>query len=552
MKRKSSAQKVEHTKATKADTTVSNITNSEPHVPQLQNHAQKNISNKDKLSFQNLEKSNSEPKLDKEKKKKTEPTTFPVVESSLGPQTTAPISNNENVTPIPDSAKQIDDNKSTKAYVEPEYKFPTSVTPKACSFSDLGLGAWLIEALKAVEIKSPTETQRASIKPIIEGKDVISCAKTGSGKTAAFALPILHKLAQDPYGVFALVLSPTRELAIQIGEQFTVFGKSINLKISVIVGGLDMVDQALSLNARPHIVIATPGRLADHIKSNSDVINFNKVKFLVLDEADRLLTDSFAPDMSVILEKLPKEKQTLMFTATISESIYQYYLRKKDANIDPFVHICQDNIRTVDTLSQLYMLVPSYVKDGYLVQLLLKPEYEDISIIIFTNMCRTAESVNIMLRHLGFKSNSLHSKMSQHERLNSINLFKAQNTKILVTTGVASRGLDIPSVELVVNFDTPSDADEYIHRVGRTARIGRSGSAITIMTERDEERILSIENRIGKKLDEIKVSEKEVVVILSKVIAARRVATMNLIDKSFGEKDRIRKKKVKRAKRLAA
>ncbi|PVV03815.1 hypothetical protein BB560_001704 [Smittium megazygosporum] len=447
----------------------------------------------------------------------------------------------------PDDPKNTEINSIDNKEFDPRDYFPPSEQLPSCSFEDLGLGSWISETLRAVEIKKPTQTQIACVPPVLKGTDVIGCAKTGSGKTAAFALPILQKLIQDPYGVFSLVLSPTRELAIQIGEQFSVFGQSINLKVAVIVGGLDMVDQAILLGKRPHVVIATPGRLADHIRSNSDVVNFKKIKFLVLDEADRLLTDTFAPDMSVILESLPKERQTLLFTATITSAVYQYYSRKKEAGNEPFVYVFQDEIKTVSTLNQSYLLVPSYVKDSYLVQLLLNPEYETTSVIIFTNKCKTAESINIMLRHLGFKSTALHSKMSQRDRLHSIDVFKCEKTKILVSTGVASRGLDIPSVDLVINFDIPRDPDEYIHRVGRTARIGRSGSAITIMTENDVQLILDIEKKIGKKLEEYTVSENKVVEILSKVVAARRVATMNLLDSSFGERDKIRKKKNKKA-----
>ncbi|KAJ2016853.1 putative RNA helicase, partial [Coemansia sp. S610] len=187
------------------------------------------------------------------------------------------------------------------------------------AFRELGLDQWLVDSLGAMAITQPTEIQRACIKPTLEGRDIIGGAKTGSGKTAAFALPILQKLSEDPYGVFALVLTPTRELAYQIADQFNVLGKGVNIKVTVAIGGVDMMTQALELARRPHIVVATPGRLADHIESSSNAIHFQRVRYLVLDEADRLLTDTFAPDLAVIMDAIPRRRQTLLFTATMTQ-----------------------------------------------------------------------------------------------------------------------------------------------------------------------------------------------------------------------------------------
>ncbi|KAF9961210.1 hypothetical protein BGZ70_008337, partial [Mortierella alpina] len=191
------------------------------------------------------------------------------------------------------------------------------------SFGQLGLASWLVNALKAMSISKPSEIQTKCIPEILAGRDVIGGAKTGSGKTAAFALPILQKLSEDPYGVFAVILTPTRELAFQIAEQFNVLGKTINLKDVVVVGGLDMMTQAIALSKRPHIIIATPGRLRDHINSSGDSMNLSRVKFLVLDEADRLLTETFADDLGGILEALPKKRQTLLFTATMTDAVLE-------------------------------------------------------------------------------------------------------------------------------------------------------------------------------------------------------------------------------------
>ncbi|KAJ2852020.1 putative RNA helicase [Coemansia brasiliensis] len=445
-------------------------------------------------------------------------------------------------------------------------KYPA---PPMCRFSDLGLDKWLIDTLAAMSITEPTEIQRACIKPILSGRDVIGGAKTGSGKTAAFALPILQKLSEDPYGVFAVVLTPTRELAFQIAEQFEVLGKGVSLKVAVAIGGVDMVAQALALSRRPHIVVATPGRLADLIESSSDVVHFKRVRCLVLDEADRLLTETFAPDLTVIMDAIPRQRQTLLFTATMTDSILA--LRDRPAEGDrqqPFVHLCDTSISTVASLVQNYIFVPSHVKEAYLVHLLMSSVAKlekrasnrladqssddedeeatvgrDKSIIIFVGQCKTAESLRVMLFELGFRVTALHSKMPQQERLNSLGKFRAEAVRILIATDVGSRGLDIPSVEMVINMHVPRDPDEYIHRVGRTARAGRGGRAITIMSERDIKLIHNIEARIGKQLDQLELSERKVLDHMGKVLAAKRKAALHLLDIDFGARDRIRLQK---------
>lgn len=187
-------------------------------------------------------------------------------------------------------------------------------------FEDLHLNKWIIDQCKQIGYKTPTPIQYECIPRILKGEDIIGCAKTGSGKTAAFALPIVQKLSEDPYGVFALVLTPTRELAYQIADQFRIIGKPINLIDCVITGGIEMTEQATQLSQKPHVVIATPGRLADHIESGTN-FNLNKIQMLILDEADRLLEDNFGDQLQTIFNILPKKRQTLLFSATITETI---------------------------------------------------------------------------------------------------------------------------------------------------------------------------------------------------------------------------------------
>lgn len=330
------------------------------------------------------------------------------------------------------------------------------VAPEGTGFSDLGVEDWLIETLKAMSIKAPTEIQRACIPPILAGKDVIGGAKTGSGKTAAFALPILQQLSRDPYGVFALVLTPTRELAFQIAEQFRVLGKGMGVKECVVVGGmgklyimclfnsncfslLDMMKQALELAKRPHVIIATPGRLRDHIRSSSGAVDLRRCKFLVMDEADRMLSTTFVSDLEVILPLMPKERQTLLFTATMTESILALRDAEEDPSKKPFVHVCDMSTSTVNTLDQFYVFVPSHVKVVYLAHLLRSEELKDKSVIIFCGRCATAELLTVMLKELEIRCTALHSEMSQQERLNSLGKFRAEVVKILISTDVGSR-----------------------------------------------------------------------------------------------------------------
>ncbi|KAG9068580.1 putative RNA helicase [Linnemannia hyalina] len=430
-----------------------------------------------------------------------------------------------------------DDAEEVEEEEEPEFK-------STLSFGQLGLASWLVNALKAMSITAPSEIQTKCIPEILAGKDVIGGAKTGSGKTAAFALPILQKLSEDPYGVFAVILTPTRELAFQIAEQFNVLGKTINLKDVVVVGGLDMMTQAIALSKRPHIIIATPGRLRDHINSSGDSMNLSKVKFLVLDEADRLLTETFAEDLGGILEVLPKKRQTLLFTATMTDAVLELAGPTDNATKPPpFVYQCKTNVSTVKTLTQSYIFIPSHLRETYLAYLLRSEEFIKKSIIIFTGRCRTAETLRVMLRELGIACTALHSEMSQQERLNSLAKFRGGIISVLIATDVGSRGLDIPSVQWVLNYDIPRDPTDYIHRVGRTARAGRGGQAVSMVSERDIELVHDIESRINKTMSEYPVSENKALELLTEVTSAKRAATMALQDAQYGEKKRIQKQK---------
>ncbi|SCV72348.1 BQ2448_3885 [Microbotryum intermedium] len=465
------------------------------------------------------------------------------------------------------------------------------------SFAQLGVERFLCNALQAMSIRQPTEVQAACIPPILAGSDCIGSAQTGSGKTIAFALPIMQDLAKDPHGFFALILTPTRsvpksivaELAFQISEQFRVVGAAVNLHSAVIVGGMDMMAQAIELRKRPHVLIATPGRLVDLIRSNKDEWSLGKIKYLVLDEADRLLTPTFAPELAFLVDQLPSQRQTLLFTATLTEPVIA--LQKRQAipgKAPPFMHVSQNAITTPAGLVQRYLFIPSQVREVYLVYLLLnlcdltdaQPVQANVDssasnsqvrggdrpskrtkrtnsssaekaltprlpqTILFVPHCRTAALFTSLLGHLPnpIPCAALHSHLSQQQRLQSLSSFRRQQVPLLIATDVGSRGLDIPEVEVVLNWEVPRVPDDYVHRVGRTARAGRKGTSITVVTEGDVELIQALEERINTKLEELEVPEDAVLELLSAVSMAKRMGNMELAD-GFGKRQETNRKK---------
>ncbi|KAL7302883.1 hypothetical protein TKK_0004113 [Trichogramma kaykai] len=411
------------------------------------------------------------------------------------------------------------------------------------TFKDLKISPWLIEQLKSVGIKEPTPIQENCIPAIMAGKDVIGAAKTGSGKTLAFALPIVQKLSEDPYGIFALILTPTRELAFQISDQFAVIGKSINLKKCTVVGGLDMMYQGQELSRRPHIVVATPGRLADHLQS-CDTFSLQRIKFLVLDEADRLLGGNYDAQMSIIFKAIPKERQSLLFSATITDALDKV---KQVSSKEVFMWESTDDsgLATVKELDQRYVLCPYNVRDAYLVEVIRTFRYDNAtgSIMIFTDTCKNCQLISMTMNEVGFENVALHAMIKQKDRLTSLQKFKSKQVKILIATDVAARGLDIPIVSLVINHNIPNIPKEYIHRVGRTARAGRNGMAISLVTPQDIKLLHAIEELVGTKLTNYVVSDKEIVQIFTEISATKREAEAQLDQTDFDEKKMINKRK---------
>lgn len=422
----------------------------------------------------------------------------------------------------------------------------------ATSFTSVGVAKWLAEALDTMKIHTPTAIQKECIPPILKGHDCIGGAKTGSGKTIAFAAPMLTQWSEDPFGIFGLILTPTRELAMQIAEQFAALGALMNVKLAVVVGGEDMIKQSLDLLKRPHFVIATPGRLAHHVLNLGEetIAGLRRVKYLVLDEADRLLLNSFSKDLARCFSVLPPadKRQTLLFTATVTDAVRALKDKPAPPGKPPvFIH----EVETVDqvaiplTLKIEYVFVPSYVKDSYCVQVLRLEQFAESTAVVFVNRTHTAEVLRRTLRKLDFKVASLHSEMPQSERTNSLHRFKAGAARILIATDVALRGLDIPSVGLVINFDLPADPDDFIHRVGRTARAGRRGTAVSIIAEKDIDRVHAIEERINKKMELLEDIKDDDVIeqLLQEVSMAKREALLEMDKEHFGEKRQLQKRR---------
>ncbi|KAF3932898.1 hypothetical protein ABW19_dt0209189 [Dactylella cylindrospora] len=431
-------------------------------------------------------------------------------------------------------------------------------------FASLGVKPWLVTSLGAMAIKRPTPIQASCIPEILKGKNCIGGSRTGSGKTVAFAVPILQMWAQDPFGVFALVLTPTRELALQLAEQFTALGSPQNLKLCLLIGGVDMRTQAISLSQKPHVVIATPGRLADHIRSSGEdtICGLRRVRVVVFDEADRLLDEGFAEEIVECLSVVPDQygeggkpaRQTLLFTATVTESVRalksgEGRAREKGGREVFVSEVDTEALAVPPTLHQTYLFKPSTVHLAFLHTLLSTPLNSKKSTIIFANKKSTAQLLTHTLKPLGHRVTPLHSSLSQRERIDSLGRFRAGAARILIATDVASRGLDIPEVEMVINYDVPRDPDDYIHRIGRTARAGKKGESVTFVDEKDVLLIKAIEERVGREMEEYEEEEgvslegRVVREELKKVSEVKRVAMLNIEE---GRDEKGRKKGGKR------
>ena len=359
-------------------------------------------------------------------------------------------------------------------------------------FNELGLCPELLRVVEELGYEEPTPVQAKAIPPILEGRDMVGSAQTGTGKTAAFALPTLHRLA-NPGKCRALALAPTRELAIQIEENFRTYGKYMGLKMALLYGGVKYGKQLDQLRNNPDIVVATPGRLLDHIGQRN--LDLRNIETLILDEVDRMLDMGFIEDVTKIIQKTPRSRQTLLFSATIPDSVRRLADWALD---DPAEAQIDIKISAADTVSHALYPVPAIQKFDLLIALLNKVKFENL--IIFFQTRRGTDKISRWLSEHGQDVRVLHSDLKQRDRQAALQDFKDGKVKILSATDVASRGLDISNVTHVINYDVPQHSEDYVHRIGRTGRARTEGEAFTLCKPEELPLVQSIEKLLGSKL----------------------------------------------------
>lgn len=369
------------------------------------------------------------------------------------------------------------------------------------SFADLNLAPEILRALTDSGYVTPTPIQAQAIPLVLAGHDLMAGAQTGTGKTAAFALPMLQKLlpvassstspARHP--VRALILVPTRELAIQVEKSVLDYAKHTHLRSLVVFGGVDIKTQTPHLKSGVEILVATPGRLLDHIEMKS--VQFGQVQMLVLDEADRMLDMGFMPDLKRILALLPKQRQNLMFSATFSNEI-----KKLSAEflVNPkLIEVARSNASN-DNITQKVYKVAQHDKPALLKQLLSGDNAKQV--IVFTKTKLTASSIAKKLQREGIAADAIHGDKSQLERIQALDAFKQGKVTVLIATDVAARGLDIDQLPLVINYEIPSAPEDYVHRIGRTGRAGALGTAISFVSPEEEKYLTEIEKLIKREI----------------------------------------------------
>lgn len=362
--------------------------------------------------------------------------------------------------------------------------------PSALSFRGLGIAPKLLDMLDSLKLVTPTPIQFRAIPQGVEGKDVIGVAQTGTGKTLAFGIPLLQRLASSEGR--ALVLVPTRELALQVSETLASFGRALGLSGVVLIGGASMNQQISDLRRKPRVLIATPGRLIDHLDSGT--VRLGDISILVLDEADRMLDMGFWPQIRRILDAVPKERQTMLFSATLSKEIMD--LATKHMHTPTSIEVAPPGT-TADKISQEFFIVRRDEKLQMLEDVLSR--YHG-STIVFTRTKHGAKKIARAVRDMGHPSAEIHANRSLAQRREALEGFKNGRHRVLVATDIAARGIDVKGVELVVNYDVPTQSSDYVHRIGRTARAGSEGHAISFALPEEKRAIRDIERLIRRPL----------------------------------------------------
>lgn len=369
-------------------------------------------------------------------------------------------------------------------------------------FKDLKLSTELLQTLKEKGYETPTDIQREAIPPILDKKDLLGIAQTGTGKTAAFSIPIIENLEESgvkPMSkrVRALILTPTRELANQINDNITVYSSKFKMKSTVIFGGVGPLNQIRKLSTGVDILIATPGRLLDFM--NKGQIKLDQLEIFVLDEADRMLDMGFIRDVEKIISKLPKKRQSLFFSATMPKSISKL---AGSILIDPITVEVTPASTPVEVIEQRVYHLDRSNKPLLLIEFL--KNHESDSVLVFTKTKYGADRVSKHLLKAGFDSAAIHSNRSQGAREKALKAFRDKEIKVLVATDIAARGIDVDSVSHVINYDVPLDAESYVHRIGRTARAGREGSAMLFCDPSEMKYLKAVEKLVGYSIVEVK------------------------------------------------
>jgi len=377
---------------------------------------------------------------------------------------------------------------------------PEQPASPAVRFEDFGLSPDILRALTDQGYVHPTPIQAEAIPIVLQGRDVMGAAQTGTGKTAGFSLPIIQLLlahantsaspARHP--VRALILTPTRELADQVADNVKAYSRHTPLRSTVVFGGMDMAPQTAALRSGIEIVIATPGRLLDHVQQKT--LNLSQTQILVMDEADRMLDMGFLPDLQRIINLLPKKRQNLMFSATFSPEIKK--LAASFLNDPITIEVARSNA-TADKVTQIVYKIDEDAKRDAVVYLIRGRDLKQV--LVFSNTKIGASRLARQLEQEGVKASAIHGDKSQAERMAALEAFKSGSIDVLVATDVAARGLDIAELPCVINFDLPYNAEDYVHRIGRTGRAGASGDAISLYSDKDERLLIDIEKMIKHK-----------------------------------------------------
>ncbi|WP_421877954.1 DEAD/DEAH box helicase [Pacificispira sp.] len=366
----------------------------------------------------------------------------------------------------------------------------------ATTFADLGLSDPILRAISDAGYETPTPIQEKAIPYVLMNRDILGCAQTGTGKTASFTLPMIDILSQGRGRARmprTVILEPTRELAAQVADNFETYGKYNKLNMALLIGGVSFSEQEAKINRGVDVLIATPGRLLDHCERGKVILT--DVKVLVIDEGDRMLDMGFIPDVEKLVSLMPPLRQTLMFSATMPPEIRKlaskFLSNPKEITVAP-------PASTADTIEQRLMKVDGRQKRRTLDRLLKDDTIKNA--LVFCNRKRDVASLYRALEQSGFSAGALHGDMDQYKRLEWLDKFKKNEINILVCSDVAARGLDIPSVSHVFNYDVPTHSEDYVHRIGRTGRAGRSGVSITFASDNDRKYLDAIEKLIGKKI----------------------------------------------------